>query len=47
MPIMPAVVLGGDDGRSPLSTVATSLLLLAAAGALVLTARGGRREVSL
>jgi nitrous oxidase accessory protein len=46
MPVMPAVVPGGSV-RSPLPTAATSLLLLAAAVALVLTARGGRREVSL
>jgi nitrous oxidase accessory protein len=46
MPAMPAVI-PGSSVRSPLPTAATSLLLLAAAVALVLTARGGRREVSL
>ena len=46
MPAMPNVIPGGD-GRAPLPTVTTSLLLIAVAGALVLAARGRRREVSL
>ena len=46
MPAMPALVPGGD-GRSPLPTVTTSLLLIAAAAGLIGTVRGRRRAVSL